>query len=74
VGNPSTNAQAGSICARSSRTARRKGAPCAAKRQWAYDRDSPVGRLSKALDAAPKHGWIVVDMKKEWKVIFPFEK
>jgi phosphoglycolate phosphatase-like HAD superfamily hydrolase len=45
-----------------------------AEREWAYDRDSPVGRLDKALDAAPKNGWIVVDMKKEWKVIFPFEK
>jgi phosphoglycolate phosphatase-like HAD superfamily hydrolase len=45
-----------------------------AEREYAYDRDSPVGRLDKALDAAPKNGWVVVDMKKEWKVIFPFEK
>jgi phosphoglycolate phosphatase-like HAD superfamily hydrolase len=45
-----------------------------AEREYAYERDSPVGRLDKALDAAPKNGWIVVDMKKEWKVIFPFEK
>jgi phosphoglycolate phosphatase-like HAD superfamily hydrolase len=45
-----------------------------AEREYAYDRDSDVGRLDKALDAAPKNGWVVVDMKKEWKVIFPFEK
>jgi phosphoglycolate phosphatase-like HAD superfamily hydrolase len=45
-----------------------------AEREWAYDRDSFVGRLDKALDDAPKQGWVVVDMKKEWKVIYPFEK
>jgi phosphoglycolate phosphatase-like HAD superfamily hydrolase len=45
-----------------------------AEREYAYDRDSPVGRLDRALDDAPKYGWVVVDMKKEWKVIFPFEK
>lgn len=44
-----------------------------AQREWAYDRDSPVGRLDRALDEAPQNGWIVVDMKKDWKVIFPFE-
>jgi hypothetical protein len=33
-----------------------------------------VGRLDKALDAARKNGWIVMDMKKDWKVIYPFEK
>jgi hypothetical protein len=35
-----------------------------AEREWAYDRDSPVGRLDKALDAAPKNGWVVVDMNE----------
>jgi phosphoglycolate phosphatase-like HAD superfamily hydrolase len=45
-----------------------------AEREWAYDRDSFVGRLDKALDDAPKQGWVVVDMKKDWKVIFPFER
>jgi hypothetical protein len=45
-----------------------------AEREWATDRDSPVGRLDKALDDAPKAGWVVVDMKKEWKTIYPFEK
>jgi haloacid dehalogenase-like hydrolase len=42
-------------------------------REWAYDRDSPVGRLSRALDAAPERGWVVVDMKRDWATIYPFE-
>ncbi len=45
-----------------------------AEREYAYDRESAVGRLDKALDAAPKEGWIVVSMKDDWKVIFPPEK
>jgi hypothetical protein len=45
-----------------------------AKREWAYDRASHVGRLSKALDEAPKAGWVVADMKSDWKVIYPFQK
>ncbi len=43
------------------------------KREWAYDRNSAVGRLDKALDAARKNGWTVVDMKNDWKTIFAFE-
>lgn len=43
-----------------------------AEREWAYDRKSSVGKLDKALDAAPEAGWTVVDMKAEWKQIFPF--
>jgi phosphoserine phosphatase len=45
-----------------------------AKREYAYDRDSKVGRLDKALDEAAKHGWQVVDMAKDWKTVFAFEK
>ena len=41
-----------------------------AKREWAYDRDSDVGRLDKALDAAKANGWTVVDMKNDWKRIY----
>ena len=44
-----------------------------ADREWAYDRQSPIGRLDKALDEAQRRGWTVVDMKKDWKKIFPFE-
>ncbi len=44
-----------------------------AEREWAYDRESPVGRLDKALDEARVKGWIVVDMKREWRVVYPWE-
>ena len=40
-------------------------------REWAYDRKSPVGRLDKALDEAPARGWTVVDMKQDWKEVYP---
>jgi len=42
------------------------------EREWAYDRKSPIGKLDKALDAASANGWIVMDMKNDWKTIFPF--
>ena len=45
-----------------------------AEREWAYDRKSHIGTLDKALDEAQAKGWTVVDMKNDWKVIFPFEK
>ena len=41
-----------------------------AEREYAYDRTSHVGKLDKALDEASAKGWIVVDMKKDWKSIF----
>jgi len=43
-----------------------------AEREWAYDRNSPIGALDKALDEANAKGWTVVDMKTDWKTIFPF--
>jgi haloacid dehalogenase-like hydrolase len=45
-----------------------------AEREWAYDRTSHIGTLARGLDEAPTRGWIVVDMKKDWKVIYPFQK
>ena len=42
-----------------------------AAREWAYDRDSHIGRLSAALDAAPAAGWLVVDMAKDWATVYP---
>jgi hypothetical protein len=42
-----------------------------AAREFAYDRDSKIGHLDKALDAAPQHGWTVVSMKADWKQVFP---
>lgn len=44
-----------------------------AQREWAYDRQSHIGRLDKALDEATSRKWIVVDMKQSWKVIYPFQ-
>ena len=44
-----------------------------AEREWAYDRESSVGRLDKGLDEARAKGWTVVDVKQDWKVIYPFE-
>ncbi len=43
-----------------------------AEREWAYDRKSPYGCLDKALDEANAKGWIVLDMKNDWKTIYPF--
>jgi phosphoserine phosphatase len=45
-----------------------------AAREAAYDRNSPVGRLDRALDEAGKRGWFVVSMKNDWKTIFPAAK
>jgi phosphoserine phosphatase len=45
-----------------------------AKREYAYDRKSVVGQLDKALDEAKKRDWLVVSMKDDWKVIYPFDK
>jgi hypothetical protein len=45
-----------------------------AQREWAYDRDSSVGRLDKGLDEAKAKGWTVVDTARDWKRIFTFER
>jgi phosphoglycolate phosphatase-like HAD superfamily hydrolase len=44
-----------------------------ADREYAYDRNSPVGKLDKALDEATAKGWTVVDMKSDWKKVFAFQ-
>jgi hypothetical protein len=41
------------------------------EREWAYDRDSSIGKLDKGLDEAKQKKWVVVDMKEDWKTIFP---
>jgi hypothetical protein len=43
------------------------------EREWAYDRESHIGRLDKGLDEAQEKGWTVIDMKEDWKLIYPFE-
>jgi hypothetical protein len=40
-------------------------------REYAYDRNSLVGKLNKGLDEAAAKGWTVVDMKNDWKMIYP---
>jgi len=42
-----------------------------ATREWAYDRESTIGRLSRALDEAPQRGWHVISMQHDWLVIHP---
>jgi len=41
------------------------------EREWAYDRESHIGRLDRGLDEADARGWIVVSMKDDWRTIFP---
>jgi phosphoserine phosphatase len=41
------------------------------EREWAYDRESHIGQLVRGLDEGPKRGWVIVDMKSDWKVIHP---
>jgi hypothetical protein len=45
-----------------------------AEREFAYDRESQIGKLDKGLDEAVAKGWTVVSMKDDWKSIFPPQK
>ena len=42
-----------------------------AEREWAYDRDSHIGKLARGLDEGPQRGWSIVSMKNDWKTIHP---
>ena len=44
-----------------------------AVREWAYDRQSPIGRLDQGLDLAEENNWVIIDMKADWKTIFKVE-
>ena len=44
------------------------------QREWAYDRDSHVGRFDKGLDEALQRDWLLIDMNRDWRVVYPFEK
>ena len=44
-----------------------------ADREWAYDRESHFGRLDKGLDEAKENDWSIIDMAKDWKLIYPHE-
>ena len=45
-----------------------------AEREWAYDRQSHIGKLEKGLDDATKYNWLIVDMKSDWAEIYPTAK
>jgi hypothetical protein len=42
-----------------------------AEREWAYDRESRVGKLDRGLAEARLNGWTIVSMKTDWAKIFP---
>jgi phosphoglycolate phosphatase-like HAD superfamily hydrolase len=42
-----------------------------ARREWAYDRGSHIGGLERGLDEAGARGWVVVDMARDWTVVYP---
>jgi phosphoserine phosphatase len=42
-----------------------------AEREFAYDRNSSIGRLVRGLDEAPARGWTIVSMKNDWKAVYP---
>ena len=44
-----------------------------AEREWAYDRTSKIGKFDKGLDEAKRKNWVIADMKKDWKVIYPYQ-
>ncbi len=44
-----------------------------ATREWAYDKDSHIGKLDVALTEAKSRDWVVVDMAKDWELVYPFE-
>ena len=44
-----------------------------AEREYAYDRKAVLARLDRGLDEAPKRGWVIVNMKKDWQKVFAFE-
>lgn len=43
-------------------------------REFAFDRASDVGRLDRALEAAPAEGWTAVDLKTDWARIWSGEE
>ena len=41
-----------------------------AAREWAYDRESHIGKLVRGLDDAEAQGWVVIDMAADWETVF----
>ncbi|WP_380058942.1 HAD family hydrolase (plasmid) [Falsihalocynthiibacter sp. SS001] len=40
------------------------------EREFAYDRDSSIGKLVKGLDEAAERGWVLVDMANDWSTVW----
>ncbi len=45
-----------------------------AEREFAYDRESHIGKLDRGLDEAGKRGWTLVSMKNDWRAVYPVVK
>lgn len=43
-------------------------------REWAYDRESHIGKLNRGLDDAGIYHWVIVDMKSDWKKVYTFDQ
>jgi phosphoglycolate phosphatase-like HAD superfamily hydrolase len=43
------------------------------EREYEYQLETLSGHLETALDEAKEKNWMVVDMKNDWKKVFPFE-
>jgi len=43
-------------------------------REYFYDREPGLARLNQGLDDAAKYNWVIVDMKKDWKKIYPYDE
>ena len=41
------------------------------EREFAYDREGPVGKLNRGLDEGPERGWLIVDMAEDWEQVWP---
>ncbi len=44
-----------------------------AGREYAYDKDSEIGKLDKALAEGQARGWVIVDMKNDFNKVFSYE-
>jgi hypothetical protein len=42
-----------------------------AEREFAYDRESHIGKLDRGLEEGPARGWLIVDMAKDWETVWP---
>jgi hypothetical protein len=47
--------------------------PAGEEREYVYDRTSHIGKLNRVSDEAEQRGLTVVDMMRDWKVIYPFQ-